>query len=526
MRTITSVVFILLLSNLSVGQSGDWTESKAGKLEGEALKTWHMKGVKEVKAYGVASDRVFSELIGDKKPKKKIVVAVIDSGVDTEHEDLNDQLWVNEDEIPDNGIDDDNNGFIDDIHGWNFLVDDQGENMVCANLEATRVLRLSKELQEKGEPYPAWLSQEVLQRAAEIFNKNTEELNGFYQLVGVYRKMDSVVVSILKDTNYSYADVQTIESTDKMASDAKQIFSVFEKLGISQAEMDELDDMVTKYTDYWLNLDYQPRKNFTADRSSYGNNQVGGKHTGHGTHVAGIIAANAYNGKGAEGIASDIAEIMVLKVIPDGDENDVDVANGIRYAVDNGANIINMSFGKGLSPSQESVNKALEYAAQKGVLVVHAAGNDRDDSDEVDNYPNDLTLSETGQSNYLCIGAIGPRKNKKMVAYFSNYGEAAVDLFAPGESIYSTLPGNEYDYRSGTSMAAPVVSGVAALVWAYHPELTSSQLRSLLIESGVDLSKKKVVQPGTKKDKIRFSGLSNSGKVVNAFEAFSKASSL
>ncbi|MEQ9186496.1 MAG: S8 family serine peptidase [Cryomorphaceae bacterium] len=526
LRSILSILTLFSLVFPTTAQSLSSVNADMGKLEGEAKQTWHLQGLKSVKAYGVQSDKTSVELVGDKIPAKRIVVAVIDSGVDHEHEDLKENIWVNADEIAGNGVDDDGNGFIDDVNGWNFLVDDQGEEMVYANLEATRVLRLSKSLESSGEPYPNWLTKEVLESAAEIFNKNTRELNGYYQIVGVYRKVDSAVISVLKDTAYTYEHVKAISSENPMIKDAKRIFEVFEKLKIEKSELRELDQLVVKYTEYWLNMEYQPRAEVNFVKDSYGNNHVGGKHTGHGTHVAGIIAANASNDLGGRGIASTVADIMILKVVPDGDENDMDVAAAIRYAADNGANIINMSFGKGLSPGQSEVNKALEYAASKNVLIVHAAGNDAENNDEVDNYPNDDQLSEMAQASFLCIGAIGPRKNKDMLASFSNYGAASVDLFAPGEDIYATLPGSKYGYRSGTSMAAPVVSGVAALIWAYHPELSSADLRSVLIEGGVDIAKKKVVLPGTKKDKVRFGSITTSGKVVNAYSSFEKAGSI
>ncbi|NQV53767.1 MAG: S8 family serine peptidase [Flavobacteriales bacterium] len=522
-NTFSFLLSIFMLNSLLPAQSIRSAKGTAGKLEGEARQTWYLQDVKSVKAYGVQSDKTIAELIGGMQPKKKVVVAVIDTGVDFEHEDLKDHLWVNADEVPNNGKDDDGNGFVDDINGWNFLVDDSGEDVVYANLEATRILRLSQSLQEKGEAYPAWLTKEVLESAASIFNENTDNLNGYYQIVGVYRKVDSAVVSILKDTAYGFEDVKTIESQDPMVLDAKRIFEVFEKLEIGKSDLRELDQMVTKYTDYWLNLEYQPRAEINFTTENYGNNHVGGKHTGHGTHIAGIIAADASNDLGGRGIASEEAEIMILKVVPDGDENDIDVAHAIRYAVDNGAKIINMSFGKGLSPAKEQVYSALSYAASKNVLIIHAAGNDADDSDEVGNFPNDDGLDENAQQSYLCIGAIGPRKNKRMLASFSNYGAETVDLFAPGEDIYSTLPGNKYGFLSGTSMAAPVVSGVAALIWAYHPELTAVEIRDIILEGALDLSKKKVILPGTRKDKVPFGTLSTSGKVINAYDAYNLA---
>ena len=523
MRNIPFLLFLALSSMQVQSQSLQSTQRSNGKLEGQDRQTWYLQGKKEVKAYGAESDRVISELIAGKEPKKRVVVAVIDSGVDHEHEDLKANLWTNEDEVPDNGKDDDGNGYIDDVHGWNFLVDDENNSFVKANLEATRILRVSRSLESSGEDYPSWLTNDVLKRAAEIYNEQGEELQSYYQIVGVYRVLDSAVTQALGDTAYTYEDVAGIESDDPLLVDAKRIFKAFTKLGITKRDLQEMDRIVNNYQNYWLNFDYQPRSVKYYETASYGNNEVGGEHTGHGTHVSGIIAASASNDLGGRGVAGNVADIMILKAVPDGDEYDMDVAKAIRYAADNGADIINMSFGKGLSPYKEEVYAALEYAAGKGLLIVHAAGNDAKDSDEVDNFPNDMSLSEEAQAYYLTVGAIGPRKNKRMLADFSNYGDTSVDVFAPGEDIYSTLPKSKYGYQSGTSMAAPVLSGVAALILAYHPEMTGKDLKEVVLLGGTDLSSKKVILPGTWKEKVEFRKLSSTGKVTNAYNSFKLA---
>ena len=255
----------------------------------------------------------------------------------------------------------------------------------------------------------------------------------------------------------------------------------------------------------------------------YGNNNVVGPDASHGSHVAGIIAAKRGNNIGLDGIA-DRAKIMVVRVVPDGDERDKDVANGIRYAVDNGAKIINMSFGKGFSWDKNIVDSAVAYAESKGVLLVHAAGNNNSDNDEIPNYPNDTLWNGTHTAaNWIEIGASQP-KRKKLATVFSNYGKNNVDLFAPGQDIYSTIPGDKYAYFNGTSMAAPVVSGVAALVWSRYPNLTAVQIKQILMESGTAV-KGKVLLPGSK-SKIKFTELSQSGRLVNAFEALKRADAM
>jgi subtilisin family serine protease len=275
------------------------------------------------------------------------------------------------------------------------------------------------------------------------------------------------------------------------------------------------------------NLDYDPRSLVGDDYNNvgerlYGNNSVAGPDAFHGTHVAGIIAAVRGNGIGVDGVASK-AKIMVVRVVPDGDERDKDVANGIRYAVDNGAKIINMSFGKGFSPNKAAVNDAVEYAAKKGVLLVHAAGNSNDDNDAIANYPNDSLGGGKFAETWIEVGA-SQQQSKHLATDFSNYGQNNVDLFAPGYQIYSTAPNGGYENANGTSMAAPVVSGVAALLWSCYPNLTAVQVKQILMNS-VTKHTGKVILPGTT-DKVKFTELSVSGGVVNAEKALKMAATI
>jgi cell wall-associated protease len=303
-----------------------------------------------------------------------------------------------------------------------------------------------------------------------------------------------------------------------------KVIKIFNKLGVTKSDFKEINEQVSKMENYYLNYDYAPVKARSADVSNYGNNHYEGPDASHGTHVAGLIAAERSNNIGARGIASNCVEIMSVRTVPDGDERDLDIANAIHYAVDNGANIINMSFGKELSPHKAEVDAAIRYAAEKNVLIVHAAGNDSENNDEVNNFPNPIYLQGGRAENYLTVGASSISKKKDLIAEFSNYGKEEVDLFAPGKEVYSTMPDNAYKMQSGTSMASPVAVGVAALVWAYHPELTAIELKQLLMDSCTNLSRKKVKMPGDK-SKIRFGELSQTGGIINAYNALMMADS-
>jgi subtilisin family serine protease len=278
-------------------------------------------------------------------------------------------------------------------------------------------------------------------------------------------------------------------------------------------------------TKYHLNIDFDPRNKVgdnpnDATERFYGCNRVSGPKGDHGTHVAGIIAAARNNNIGMNGVADNV-KIMVLRVVPDGDERDKDIANAIRYAADNGAKIINMSFGKGFSPQKNVVDEAVEYAVQKGVLLVHAAGNDNNNIDTTNNFPRAIYLNNSVASSWLEVGASNWKSGKNIPADFSNYGKQTVDVFAPGVDIYSCIPESKYASFNGTSMASPVTAGVAALIWSYYPQLNAVQVKDIIMKSVVPV-KGKVLIPGTKK-KIKMTELCKTGGIVNAYQAIKLA---
>jgi cell wall-associated protease len=287
----------------------------------------------------------------------------------------------------------------------------------------------------------------------------------------------------------------------------------------------QLDSIVNRR----LNIDYDERK-FIGDNPNilekgYGNNKVCAtiagirSMKGHSTKVSGIIAANRNNNIGIKGF-SDYIQIMPLAISYSGDEHDKDIAMAIRYAVDNGAKVINMSFGKEFSLHKEWVDEAFKYAEVHNVLLVHASGNDGVNIDENIFYPSDVNYNSTVEvsNNLITVGSISERFDKTFVSRFSNYGKQNVDIFAPGEKIYTTAENNKYDFDSGTSLATPMVSGTAALIWLYYPKLTAAQVKQIILDSGVSYDME-VIVPGTKDKKVKFSELSKSGKVVNVYNA-------
>ncbi|MEL7340953.1 MAG: S8 family serine peptidase, partial [Bacteroidota bacterium] len=449
-------------------------------------------------------------------------------------------IWVNKDEIPNNGIDDDKNGFVDDIHGWNFLGNAEGENIVMANLESTRIYRQYRDKFE-GRNASSFSGEEL--KLFQLYNDarnavlaERKEMQNYQEIIDQIAETYTIIEEILAKefggTDFTKEEVEALQTSDMRLKEARRIYLLLAEDGIDGEGIAKQQEQISERLDYHLNLNYNSREEILGDDLSsldygeYGNNDViGGKENAeHGTHVAGIVAADRGNDLGVEGIATDV-QIMVLRTVPNGDEMDKDVANSIRYAVENGANIINMSFGKSFSPHSEMVAEAIKLAEEKGVLLVHAAGNDANNNDETGNYPNDLM---GGSSIWVEVGASDAEKGLSMVADFSNYGFSSVDVFAPGVDIYSTLPSDEYGKRSGTSMASPVVAGVAALIWSYYPELSAAELKEVLQSSAVYHGKQKVYRPteGGKKKKTRFKKLSATGSIINVDEAIKRAETM
>ena len=493
---------------------------------------------------GVSAERTYKELLAGKKGQT-IIVAVIDSGVDVEHEDLRDVVWTNTDEIPGNGIDDDRNGYVDDIHGWNFLGNADGTNVNEEQLEVTRLLRFYRqkfdgmsEDQVKGKKAKRQyaLYKKIEKEVTENREKNMTRAATYE---GVLKAVDQMSATLGKPASQiTKADLMDMKTDDATVSGmATRMASQMDdetSLADIRGEIDGAYKYFYNQSMYYYNPDINPREavgdNYADSyEKGYGNADPEGPDAMHGTHVAGIIAATRGNDVGMDGVADNV-RIMSIRAVPDGDEHDKDVANAILYAVDNGASIINMSFGKGYGWDKEAVDKAVKYAEKNDVLLVHAAGNSSQNNDNTDNFPNDgfirkgffgKLFGSKYADNWIEVGALNFKQGEDMPAPFSNYGKENVDLFAPGVKIYATVPGDEYAWLQGTSMASPVVAGTAAMLRSYFPSLTAAQVKEILMDTTVPMNTK-VKQPGTD-EMVKFSDLSVSGGIVNVYRAVQKA---
>ncbi len=498
--------------------------TKKGVVSEEQSKHWAHADLATDTIPGMSIDKAYKFLEG--KTGETVIVGVIDSGIDIEHEDLKDGLWTNTKEIAGNGIDDDNNGYVDDIHGWNFL----GGNGVAApeQLEITRLVAKMKSRYKGKEIYNIKDEEkddyEKYQKYLKAYDASSARyFKGLERLAQIEGVIASVKSFIGEKESLTLEDLKAVNTDDeKMKEQVARLITMFDR-GFDEKEFNEYYDRQKKNKNYDLEFDGraivgdQPQN---INDTNYGNSFVIGskEDESHGTHVSGIILAKRNNGIGMNGVANN-AVLMSIRAVPDGDERDKDVALAIRYAADNGAKVINMSFGKSFSPYRHWVFEAIKYAEEKDVLLVHASGNDGKDIDVSDNFPNDSAdkINEIAD-NLLTVGAMSVNYNEKLPAGFTNYGQKNVDIFAPGVQIYSTVPQDKYAKFSGTSMAAPEVTGVAALVRSYYPQLSDSQVKHIIMNSGIELDME-VVKPGTKEEKTNFSTLSISGKVVNAYNA-------
>ncbi len=534
-KILIAASFLSIIGTVTAQQTVD-------PLKDNDLKTWYHKDYSSTKVYGVNTANAYKYLESKGLKPKTIVVGVLDSGVEVDHPGLAKNMWKNPNEVPNNGKDDDKNGYIDDVYGWNFIGGKNGD-INHDNLEVTRMVKKYQSVFEgpntaTNKANQAKMPEEfaMYMLSKEIYNKKGNEAKMQFEQIGMMKKLIPTMVTLLNGKNFTAENVAAIKPTNQNEAIAAGVMkNIVQDPSLAGKSAAEFNTAISKEFDDYLkhfesqaskhyNLDFDPRAEIVGDNYDdyserfYGNNNYEGPDANHGTHVAGIIAGYAHGSEVQYGVASKVAKIMTVRTVPDGDERDKDVANSIRYAVDNGAKIINMSFGKSVSPGKKHVWDAFKYAESKGVLLVKAAGNDNNDIVENVAYPTNYettTAEKPLVSNMIVVGA-STNDAEMLRASFSNYNQKHVDVFAPGQEIYSTVPDGKYEYAQGTSMASPVVAGVAAVLLSYMPNLTPAQI----IESLVNTSNKSTVNAMLKTNtNNRFDMISRAGGVVDARKA-------
>ncbi len=513
------------------------------KADTEPPKNWHELDLKKDGYYGISLKQAYQFLDG--KKSRTVIVAIIDGGIDTSQKDLKSVLWVNTKEIPGNGIDDDHNGYTDDINGWNFLGGKDGKADFTETAEEVREYfklkdkysNLTAALPGQEKQYAYWLN--VKTTYDSTISKSKREIKGISSELNILTATNYYIkraLNLKSDQSFTIADLPRIKTTNDTINQSKTVWeSVFHQIGETTTNA----KIIKEISDYYatlnniLNPDLDVRARTTGDNPDtldgkpYGSNILKMSDASHGTGVAGLIGAVRNNGFGIDGVADNV-RIMALKVIPKGDEYDKDVVNAIHYAVDNGAKIININFGKKISPHKDWVDAAFKYAAEKDVLLIMASGNDNLDVDKVTVYPNDTFLdgSSIDADNFINVGASGPKLDENLAADFTNYGKKNVDVFAPGVKVTSIDADAELNTEDGTSFSAPIVAGIAALCLEYYPDLSAKQIKEAILGSALPLNGTMVIKPGTKDEKVDFATLSKTGGIVNAYRALQIASEM
>jgi subtilisin family serine protease len=483
---------------------------------------------------GIALDRAYAELLPG-KTARPVVVAIIDSGVDITHPDLTANVWTNPREVAGNGRDDDGNGYVDDVHGWDFIGGRDGRDVEHDTYESVRIYARLRGKYENANPATLDAAgKREYQQFTDARDKlerdrarAAQELAAVKQIIPQLQQLEAVLRPAMNGDSITEESVRALRSVRRDVQDARQAWLSAAAQGLTVESMIEYRRDQEAKLAYGLNPAWNPRSIVGDDSTKivergYGNNEVTGPDAMHGTHVAGIIGAVRGNGIGLNGIAPSGVQLMILRAVPDGDERDKDISNAIRYAADNGARVINMSFGKSDSPLKSAVDDAVRYAESKGVLIVHAAGNEGTLLDNSPSYPTRTFLSGGTARNWIEVGSSAIASDS-LAADFSNYSRTGVDVFAPGVSMWSTVPHGRYQNLQGTSMSAPVVTGVAALLLSYYPTLTAAQVKDIIIQSATRYPNQMVIRPGEGGGRVPFEQLSVSGGVVNAYAALKMA---
>jgi len=487
-----SLIFSLLFVSCKRGRNTSLTEKKQQVLiENNELVNWHTKDVYTDSIVGISLEKAYKTLLKDKKGEE-VIVAVIDTEIDKSHQDLKDYMWINSDEVVGNNLDDDKNGYVDDYYGWNFIGNQNKQNILYTNYDYVRYVKkydsiFSAKNLEDIEPSlkPIFIEYKRAKSAYDVELKtvieNSTQYNFMYKS---FKNAEKNIQAFLKTTEVSLKALDSLQKTNPELENDIFLISNSIKYDIREEDMLDQLEFLKNSKEKYLNLDLEDRKILGDDPDDLSDIAYGSPYISentdvlyHGTLVAGIIA---------NGLKKDF-KIMPLPISTNGDEYDKDIALAIRYAVDNGANVINMSFGKAFSLHRDWVMEALQYANDQNVLVVTSAGNDGRNIDLVNNinFPEDQGYQSTIQ-NFIKVGSISYDFDKNFASLSTNYGKKNVDVFAPGVDIYTTSSQQKegYEFVTGTSFAAPVVSVVGGLLYSYYPELSVGEIKKIILDSG------------------------------------------
>mgnify|MGYP000162688740 FL=1 len=564
MKKYVLLLFACMGINISYAQligTGGSTQKKQSDLD------WYNCSFDKDGVYGCEVNKAY-DFLKDRKIKKRPIVALIGTGIDVEHEDIKQAIWVNPKEKAD-GKDNDKNGLVDDINGWNFLGGKDGQVMEATMREGDReFLRLKDKYADyifDGKNYNKVIDGKLTKVADP---ENIEEYNYYrnqvlpespmagtysgWQLTDVLKayadKFDQMMKERFPGKELTEADFSICYDPKAPRDSLSEVSFMMCAMGFGVYKTDkwetvysgiksgaQIEQAKAEYERKVGQFGADGRKDIIGDNyldindNKYGNNVLLTADAAIGTMEAGIIVAKRENGLGGNGIM-DQAEIMTLRVAANGEPYLKDIALAIRYAVDHQADIIMLPVQNTLYPEDQKkwISEALEYAESKGVFCVTPAWEGAQDLAVETYYPNRWMTGKKELTNLMVVCSSDKNGNPSMN---SNYGAKEVDLYAPGMEIYSTYTGDTYQSGTGLGLAAATTVGVAALIKAYYPHLTGTQIRNILLETvtsrkDAEVEKGIVVDGKPTQDLFLFGDLCLSGGIINAYQAVVAADKL
>ncbi|GAA0713611.1 S8 family peptidase [Aquimarina litoralis] len=540
--------YILVLSLLILLASCAQRKEPSGSEIAETdLKGWHLKDLTDDSIPGISLHKAYNELLQNKK-SEEVIVAVIDTEMDIQHEDLKNKIWKNKDEIPNNDIDDDQNGYVDDIQGWNFITNKKGDSELFVNYEYTRILK------KYNNSFFSKIYSEIPNDQKDIYKLYLKAYKKYQEQMKYAFERKTYIDKHIEDYDYvrdvfkmefprgkqEKSKVDSLKNIFKSDDSKKRGFEYLDRLikyDITKEWIDQYARKAYERLEKLLNLEYNDRKLVGDDLENLADIVYGSPIVNknidfleHATLMAGVIAATRDNNIGIDGIVENV-KIMPLSISSMGDEQDKDMALAIRYAADNGAKIINISTGKEFSLHPQWILDAIKWAEQKDVLIVNSSGNNALNLDDpyIDDYPDDVDLNKQEVTdNFIKVGGTSYSFDKNLAYKYSDYGRSNVDIMAPAVKIYTTTSSQQGNYRfsSGTSDACAITSGVAALIRSYYPDLKASEVKEIILRSGTTVNKDVEIEKSKNNTiTIPFSELSKTGKIVNAYSALKMAKS-
>ncbi|MFD2585914.1 S8 family serine peptidase [Croceitalea marina] len=528
----SSLFFILFVSSFFLNAQKGETNLM------DSISYWQFDQFGKDSFSGISSD--LSSVVLSKNENDKVIIALIDSDIDVNHHYLNKYIWANTKEVKSNNLDDDKNGYIDDIHGWNFLAKGDKKIIKYANNTSIRFTRAFKQKYERLSKKKGKLNSKELDflatynKALNTIKEEKMRLAPYEEYIEWYETSQIASDSLL--LTYDFKKPYNLSSLDSLFNEVYTKGNDEERGRLIYFSLDKLKN--NREEDYKLSLDYLNKnkyyalnENLTENHSSINNTfpklgsnrlDINISNEKHGTQIGGVIV------KTYKAITENLPdeaeniEIMPISIFPEnGAEFEEDIAKAIRYAVNNGADIINYSSSIRFLLKPSLLYEALLYAEKHNVLIVTSAGNTGENLDKIMTHPR-KKYKKYRLSNLIMVGMSDSTIGPNLKPIHGNYGKETVDLFAPGTDFLTTNPKNEYFKTSGSSISSAIVATTCATIKLYHPKLKAAEIREIILQSVSKYNGEIFLDEGGK-TKVLFTDLCMAGGILNVENAFKLA---